>query len=45
MLMKREFSQKIFDNYSCINFHENTSTGSHIWHQANSHFSQFCERT
>jgi len=46
ILVKLEFSQKIFENYSYINLHEDTSTGSHIWHdEANRHFSQFCECT
>ena len=37
ILVKHEFSHKIFENYSYISFHENTPTWSHIWHdEANS---------
>jgi len=51
--MKLEFSQQIFEKYSSIKFHENTSSGSRVvpcgrtdrHNETNSRFSQFCERT
>jgi len=54
--MKTEFSQQFFDKYSYIKFHENPSSGGRdvpcgqtdgrtdIHDEANSRFSQFCER-
>jgi len=50
--MKLEFSQQIFEKYSNIKFYENPFSGSRVvlcgWKdghdEANSRFSQFCER-
>jgi len=50
--MKLEFSQKFFEKYSNIKFQENPSSGSRVvpigqtdeHDEANSRFSQFCER-
>jgi hypothetical protein len=50
-LMKPEFSQQVFEEYSNIKFHENLSSGSRVvlcrWTdrhvEANSLLSQFCE--
>jgi hypothetical protein len=52
ILMKFEFPSQIFENSSNIKFHENPSSGSRTvpcgrtdrHDEANSHFSQFCER-
>jgi hypothetical protein len=55
IVIKLEFSQQIFEKYSSIKFHENSSSGSKdvpcgqkdgrtdTHDEANSHFSQFCE--
>jgi len=51
-LMKLEFSRQIFENYPNIKFRENSSSGSRVVScgrtdrrdEANSRFSQFCER-
>jgi len=51
-IVKIEFSWNIFEKYSNIKFHENTSSGSRVvecWqtdsnYEANSRFSQFCVR-
>ena len=51
-LKKLEFSRQIFEKYSNIKFHKNPSSGSRVvprgqtdrQDEANSHFSQFCER-
>jgi hypothetical protein len=49
MLMKLAFSRQISEKYSNIKFHENPSNGSRVpngqTYKANSHSSQFCERT
>ena len=56
MLMKREFSQQIFETYLGIKFHENPSGGIRVPYgrthrrtdrhdDANSRFSQLCEET
>jgi len=49
--MKLEIFRQIFEKYSSIRFHENPSSGSRVvpygWedkYEANSRFSQFCER-
>jgi len=50
--MKLEFSQQIFGKSSNIKFHENPSSGIRLVpfgrtdrrDEANSHFSQFCQR-
>jgi hypothetical protein len=56
ILMKIEFSRKIFEKYSDIKFHENLSGGNRVvptretggqtdkHDDANSRFSQFCEK-
>jgi hypothetical protein len=52
VLMNFEFSRQIFENHSSIKFHENSSSGSLAVpcrrtdrrDEANSRFSQFCER-
>jgi hypothetical protein len=51
ILMKLEFSLRIFEKYSNIKFHENPAGGSRVpfgrtdrHEEANSRFSQFCER-
>jgi hypothetical protein len=56
ILTKLQFSQQIFGKYSNIKFHENPSSGSRVvpsgrtdgrtdsLDEANSRFSQFCER-
>jgi len=47
--MTQEFSQQIFEEFSNIKFHENPSGRSRVvpcrHDEANSRFSQFCERT
>jgi hypothetical protein len=51
-LMKLEFSRQIVEKYSNTKFHENSSSGSRFvpcgqaagHDEANSHFSQCCER-
>ena len=51
-LMKLEIPEQIFEKYSNIKFHENPSSGNRVvpygrmdrHDEANSHFSQFCER-
>jgi hypothetical protein len=54
ILMKIEFSQQMFEQYSNIKFHVSLSSGSQVvpWNRkadrydaANSHFSQFCKCT
>jgi hypothetical protein len=42
--MKLELSREIFENYSCIKFHENPSSGTDRQDKAKSRFSEFCER-
>ena len=49
--MKVKFSGHILENSSNIKFHKNPSSGSRVvargqpeGHEANSRFSQFCER-
>ena len=50
--MKLEFSRHIFEKSSSIKFHQNPASGSRVvpcgrkdgHDEANSHFSQFCER-
>ena len=51
--MKLQFSQQISEKYSNITFHENPSSEAELFHadrqtdrhnEANSRFSQFCER-
>ena len=50
--MELEFSRQVFEKYSNIKFHENPSSGSKVVpcgrtdrnDEANSRFSQFCER-
>jgi len=52
ILMKPEFSLRIFEEYSNMKFNENPSNGSRVVpygrtdrrDEANSRFSQFCER-
>ena len=52
ILKKLEFSIQIFEKYSDIKFHENSSIGADLLHadrrvdrrdESNSRFSQFCE--
>ena len=48
--MKLEFSQQIFEKYSNISFMKIRPVGAELFladtrGEANSHFSQFCERT
>jgi len=50
--MKLEFTRQIFEKFSNIKFHENPSSGRRVVlcgqkdrnEEANSRFSQFCER-
>ena len=42
-VMKLEFSRQSFEEYSNIKFHENPSSAD-THDEANSRFSQFCER-
>jgi hypothetical protein len=47
--MKLEFSKQVSEKYSNIKFHENRPVGAELFHadrheEANSRFSQFCER-
>jgi hypothetical protein len=51
--MKLEFARQFFEKYWNIKFHENPSSGAELLHadgqtdrhdEANSRFSQFCER-
>jgi hypothetical protein len=52
ILMTLEFSQQIFEKYSCVKFHENSSSRSRVvacgqtdrHDELNNSFSQFCER-
>jgi hypothetical protein len=48
--MKREISREIFDKYTNIKFQKTRRVGAELFHvdsrdEANSRFSQFCERT
>jgi len=49
MLMKLEFSLRIFEKYSNVRFHDSPSIGRRVvpcrHDKANSRFSQYCERT
>jgi hypothetical protein len=53
ILMKLEFSRRIFEVYSNAKFHENHPVGAELFHldgqtdrhdEANSRFLKFCER-